>query len=447
MVHDVHEMVLLLFDEGELDEASANELSGALRTPAAQKAIAEDVRMDMALCTVLGPEADPSPSRQRLLAKAALRMKLRNGSTPSVLRRRLLVWTAAAVFAIVGVVGVGHWLAGHPRYPGAVAQGDFRTQSGTTGNGDEWVSLARGETVVAGPGGARLGLGGYCDLALAAGTEVTVQGQPGHEAVRLDSGRLVSRVTPGHGGYSVVTPTGELVVKGTEFVTSVEYRKGTAMKTRSVIVSVAVLSGVVGFDFGGEKGLLSGGMNRVFAGEPARATEASVRSQTKTGVVRRVDAEGKTIVVMVARELAFTVGKDAQILLDGKPATLADIKVGARVEVTYSFGADHARTASRVSARGAVEGEHKPVEAVKSQTKTGVVRRVDAEAKAIVVMVTRELTFAVTDGTEIRQGDAARTLADIHVGDTVTVVYSFTPERNRLASRVTIGARTRRENE
>ena len=76
--------------------------------------------------------------------------------------------------------------------------------------------------------------------------------------------------------------------------------------------------------------------------------------------------------------------------------------------------------------------------AAKEQTKMGVVKKVDADAKTITVMVTRELTFATTDATKIMQGDAAKTFADIKVGDTVSVVYSTPSKDNRVASKVTI---------
>ena len=75
------------------------------------------------------------------------------------------------------------------------------------------------------------------------------------------------------------------------------------------------------------------------------------------------------------------------------------------------------------------------------QVKTGVVRKVDLVTKTIVVMVKRELTFAVTDHTKILQGATPRTLAHIKGGDTVTVEYSFTAERNRVASQVTLTPR------
>ena len=60
----------------------------------------------------------------------------------------------------------------------------------------------------------------------------------------------------------------------------------------------------------------------------------------------------------------------------------------------------------------------------KVQTKTGIVKKVDLDAKQVVVMVARELTFTVTDSTKIVQGDEAKKLTDIKVDDKVTVEYT-----------------------
>jgi Cu/Ag efflux protein CusF len=76
--------------------------------------------------------------------------------------------------------------------------------------------------------------------------------------------------------------------------------------------------------------------------------------------------------------------------------------------------------------------------AATESTKTGVVKKVDLEGKKIVVMVKRELTFAIKDTTKIVQGDTAKMLADIKEGDTVTVVYTHEGQDNRVASKVTI---------
>jgi predicted peptidase len=59
-----------------------------------------------------------------------------------------------------------------------------------------------------------------------------------------------------------------------------------------------------------------------------------------------------------------------------------------------------------------------------TQTKTGIVKKVDISASQVVVLVARELTFTVTESTRIVQGDDARRLADVKVGAKVTVDYS-----------------------
>ncbi len=102
--------------------------------------------------------------------------------------------------------------------------------------------------------------------------------------------------------------------------------------------------------------------------------------------------------------------------------------IGLATAVVLAFGI-------AAAAFGAEPGDKHQV-----QTKTGVVKKVDADAKKIVVMVARELTFAVTDATKIAQGDAAKTLADIKEGATVTVVYSFEGKDNRVASKITLAA-------
>lgn len=75
-----------------------------------------------------------------------------------------------------------------------------------------------------------------------------------------------------------------------------------------------------------------------------------------------------------------------------------------------------------------------------TSTKTGTVKKVDVDGKQIVVMVTRELTFTTTAETRIVQGDAAKTLADIKPGDTVTVDYTRADPQTRLASKIVIAA-------
>ena len=75
--------------------------------------------------------------------------------------------------------------------------------------------------------------------------------------------------------------------------------------------------------------------------------------------------------------------------------------------------------------------------AEQTQTKTGKVVKVDLEGKQVVVMVTRELTFSVTEGTVIVEGTQARTLADIKVGAHVKVEYTRADD-TRTATKITI---------
>ena len=86
---------------------------------------------------------------------------------------------------------------------------------------------------------------------------------------------------------------------------------------------------------------------------------------------------------------------------------------------------------------GVSVGAHNRVVAAESQTKTGTVKKVDAAARQIVVLVARELTFSVTDATKILYGDKDIKLADIEVGASVTVDYSKDGD-TRAASKIVV---------
>ena len=103
----------------------------------------------------------------------------------------------------------------------------------------------------------------------------------------------------------------------------------------SRMMIVALVAGIVA---------LSVGRSRARAEEQPKGEEAKHASQTKTGIVRKVDAEAKQIVVMVARELTFTVTDATKIVQGDQPRKLADIKVDDKVSVTYARK-DDVRTA------------------------------------------------------------------------------------------------------
>jgi hypothetical protein len=76
------------------------------------------------------------------------------------------------------------------------------------------------------------------------------------------------------GLYTVLTPLGSLEVVGTEFYASVECpeAKGGNTMRRSIVVTAAVISGIVAYQFGDESGTLTAGMSQVFSS--AAAAEA-----------------------------------------------------------------------------------------------------------------------------------------------------------------------------
>jgi dienelactone hydrolase len=59
-----------------------------------------------------------------------------------------------------------------------------------------------------------------------------------------------------------------------------------------------------------------------------------------------------------------------------------------------------------------------------TQTKTGIVKKVDTPTGQVVVMVTREMTFTVTESTKIVRADEAKKLADVQVGAKVSMEYT-----------------------
>ena len=188
----------------------------------------------------------------------------------------------AAAAALVVAIGAGLYLwQSKVRYPQPRATGDFALRL-PTGERTSRHGTLRGQCIAAGPSGASLSLGGYCEVALGPAAVVILRGEPRKEVICLEEGTLVARITPSKGQFVVLTPRGSLEVVGTEFVTTVEYdaRKGeSTMKPRrmSAIVTVTVVSGLVAYHFGDVTGVLSGGMNKAFAAEPAGSSKKAAK--------------------------------------------------------------------------------------------------------------------------------------------------------------------------
>ena len=255
---------------------------------------------------------------------------------------------AAAVFMIAAGV---HLFTRGPQsnYPEPTGAGDF-VFSSAEGEPRTGLLATRGDTMEAGSGGARLDLGGYCELSLSPRTSLVVAGRPGAEAVELKEGVVRCSITPGRGEFGIITPRGSLRVLGTEFETTVEYpleEGGGSMERsiRSAVVKVAVVSGLVAYHFGSEEGLLNAGMSKVFADGVIEAGRPYYRSKggnkhwkTKGRIVGIASKAPRFEVDVLNKSGRVVASQEAEALKDGKRAYEVWLEPG-----TYTL---------RVSARG-----------------------------------------------------------------------------------------------
>ena len=78
------------------------------------------------------------------------------------------------------------------------------------------------------------------------------------------------------------------------------------------------------------------------------ADAAKPAAQTKTGTVKKVDAAAKEDVVMVTREMTFTVNEATKIMQGDAAKKLEDIKVDDKVSVEYTKDGEK-RLASKIT--------------------------------------------------------------------------------------------------
>jgi hypothetical protein len=279
MSNDWRELLDRVLDGEDLAPHEAAVLREALSDAQLRDRAAEQVRSRGDLFAELSaPAVDDVPlSRDRLLAKVILREKSlavrqsqRHTGWRAAGRWIIRFPAAAAAVAAVFVAALGLGLVAlWNQYPQPLAEGDLLVvPAGPDEKSGE--GLQRGALVIAGQGGAELRLGGYCHLVLQPDTELVLAGQPRAEEVEVRAGSVTARIVPERGAFTCRTPLGPLRVLGTEFVTTVEYPhlfQGEEPMKRLTVVTVAVLSGVVGFDLAGQSGTLTAGASRTFAGE------------------------------------------------------------------------------------------------------------------------------------------------------------------------------------
>jgi len=278
MTADWQELMNRILDGGELTDDENRSLVAALGVPETRRRAARWLIFDAQLRRKfdLAESHRIELARERLLARILLREKsalVASGAKP---RRRVRWIFALSAAAAAVVVAVGWWTLAHA-YAAPVAEGDFRVlRSGQPV--EAAAPLQRGDLLVAGPAGCRLSLGGYCHLEADPNARLVLAGEKGNETVALEVGRLTSKVDPNRGHFRVHTPSGDIDVVGTEFVTIVKDvpQKGDVQMSGlsgrlSKVVTVMVASGAVLCNFGGETLQLGPGENHVFAAEKPSA--------------------------------------------------------------------------------------------------------------------------------------------------------------------------------
>lgn len=350
---------------GELSPEEAGQLAESLSDAGNRREAVRWFQFDAAARACFDPlEATRCHrSRERLLAKTALRARTQALGGP--VRRRVYRYSATALaVAVLVLIGGTLRLLRAPAEVSPEIRGDYRVVAADGQPRSE--PPRRGDRIVAQKGGTRLDLGGYVKLSLDPGTEIVLQGAPAHEAVQLDYGRLVSHVTPGQGTYQVHTPLGLLEVKGTEFETVVDYSRVEEEELmsgtwrHSVVVSVAVLSGLVAFHMGDAAGTLGPGQSQVFAAEEEGRGEREAVRELPEGlrgfkgmlqgrIVAKNDDEGtfNLKITKVLRQWAESKAENAQSavgvivrfdiaktrLAEQHQRALRELRVGAMVEV------------------------------------------------------------------------------------------------------------------
>jgi hypothetical protein len=332
-----------------LGEGEASELEAALNVPENRQEVIASLRFDAVLFECLQP-ADENVrvrARERLLARATLREKHRMviETAPTRSRRAMRLLPLAALAAVL-LVAVFVWFGPADGYGELRASGDFRVL------GAHWqplssVAVGRGDRLVAGATGARVVLGGFCDLELDSHCDITLCGEPGKERIELHRGKLWARITPGRGPFRVLTPLGYLEVKGTEFVTSVDFPNDLSgedtmtARMRQVLVTVTVFAGTVIAHLGDGPTVLEQGANRTFAAE----------SQDVRGLVTATTDLSLTLETAAGQKLTFRVPETNKLTI----LEVSQLNPGEEVRVVW-IEEEGQRWIRDIVGRGIIEG-------------------------------------------------------------------------------------------
>jgi hypothetical protein len=293
-------------DSLSVDEIA--ELEAALNAADTRGQAREWLAFESALRGHLQNETSFRASRERLIARAILRAKHieiagdaqsalsiteRRAPIERTIRTRRLWMQSIVVMSILLIVIGTFWPeSSSSSYAGPIVDGDFHVLGVEVAGSDRQIE--RGDRLVSGGHGAKISIGRYCEVDLAAHTDVSVYGEPWREVIELHQGRLHARVTPNQGQFQIQTPLGSVTVQGTEFETIVEYPNGipgdlSMSPSKKVVLTVAVLSGAVVCEVSDRLARLESGDRQVFAEDvDSRKTSGVVTATTDSTVTLKV---------------------------------------------------------------------------------------------------------------------------------------------------------------
>ncbi|MBI2192998.1 MAG: FecR domain-containing protein [Planctomycetes bacterium] len=356
MTGDWREIFSRLLDEEDLSEADARLLAMALRDPPHRREAIEWLRFE----AILRSRFSPTPqiigrSKARLVERVLERETGPSDRLPSGRSRRRRISMILAAAAALAAAVLGTWWLTRDTYPRPEIRGDVRILRGgvATASG---TRPRRGDTLIAGPGGASLTLGGYCRIRLDPRAEVVIAGYPQKEEIELQNGRVVSQVDPGRGRYSVRTLHGSIEVAGTEFAVALEDPKpkgetsmNPAQKSLARMLTVSVIAGTVVCHLGEKTLTLGTNESYLFAGDREEGkTHGTVVSAGEKEL--QIKAGNATVTLTVSAEKKLIV-KEVSQLNPGDAVTATWVAEEGRKFVT------------RLDGRGKVVGKVTRVEA------------------------------------------------------------------------------------
>ena len=333
---------------GEADAAQAADLEAMLRADSeARRALVERAMLEVHLyraCAV-----DSQSAAERSLPAAPARRGLKRA------------WLAGLAVAAAVAVAVGATLL---LRRGRRAEGSHEVVSGAVVvAGSPVTRIPGGSSVrVAGTAPAVIRLSDRSQATLEPSSRAVLHGRmaEAREVVELIEGGGRFLVPKGRGRFEVRTSVGRVTVLGTEFSVRLvpeghDGQGGEPMKTRHVLMAVAVLAGSVQVEVGGRAVVLGVGGSRVFAAEREGprtrrvSGEITAMNANTLTLTQRGDRGERTQTVAIGAGTKVLIETDEMETVAGEgderrtrrklaEATAAELQVGMRV--TATVGAD-----------------------------------------------------------------------------------------------------------